>query len=284
MIRGCACPQADRRPGTGGTSQYDLRRIAHILEKGLCHPAWTPGHSESVARELEALLQRLPEHGPGADPSVSWARSVLAEYHDAQRTGGTARNAEPCPDPGSDFIDPLIRLLRSRRSIRNYRDRRVDDDVLAGVLGLINWCPTSCNRQPARVYAVRSPAMVAAVMGRFAGSNGFSANVPCALVFCADMRAYAMPMEMFLPGIDVALGIQNCALVAHARGLSLTLMSWAHHSEADDKGLRGDLGIPEWEQILVGGLLGYPAVSMPAPGRKPASDTVTVVDQIPSRS
>jgi hypothetical protein len=85
-------------------------------------------------------------------------------------------------------------------------------------------------------------------------------------------------MEMFLPGIDVALGIQNCSLVAHARGLSLTLMSWAHHSDADDKGLRGDLGIPEWEQILVGGLLGYPAVSMPAPGRKPPSDTVIVVD------
>ena len=257
---------------------YDLRRVAHILEKGLCHPAWTPGHSGPIARELESLLERTPEEHRENDPTWKWARAILDEYQEAQLVGFTKRSTSTWDDSASDLCGGIDELLRSRRSIRNYRDKPVSNEVLGEILESINWCSTSCNRQPAMLYVVRSPERITSVMQRFAGSTGFSRNVPCAIVFCGDMRAYTMPMEMYLPAIDVSLGIQSCALAAHVRGLSLTLMSWAHHSEADDQGLRHDLGIPAWEQIIVGGLLGYPTVTLPPPGRKSAAHTATIID------
>ncbi len=256
---------------------YDLRRVAHILEKGLCHPAWTPGHSTTVRNELEELLIKVSESGAKNDPSYLWAKSIIDEYDESQRAKQTKRNLKGY-DATREGIECLDVLLRSRRSIRNYQDRHIDDSVLNDLIESVNWSSTSCNRQPARVYVVRSSKRVSSVMKRFAGSTGFSRNVPCALVFCADMRAYTMPMEMYLPSIDVSLGIQNLALKAQNSGLSLTLMSWAHHSDLDDEGLRRDLGIPEWEQIVVGGLLGYPATTMSAPGRKTVEQTAVIID------
>ena len=85
-----------------------------------------------------------------------------------------------------------------------------------------------------------------------------------------------MPNEILLPIIDVSLGIQNCCLIAHCLGLSLTLLSWAQHTEEDDKNLRNFLGIPEYYQIIVNGALGYPEHNVPIPYRKLLKTTYVI--------
>jgi nitroreductase len=80
----------------------------------------------------------------------------------------------------------------------------------------------------------------------------------------------------------LGLGVQNCCLAAHALGVSITLLSWARHTAADEIELRRILGIPEYCQIIVAGAAGYPRFATPAPHRKSVEETLTIVRRPPA--
>jgi hypothetical protein len=76
------------------------------------------------------------------------------------------------------------------------------------------------------------------------------------------------PNEVALPYIDVSLGVQNCALVAHALGISLTLLTWAQQVDWQEHELRRLLDIPVHFQIIVSAAGGYPDRGVDVPVRK----------------
>jgi nitroreductase len=252
---------------------YDIRRLAHILEKGLCHPVWEPGHGRGVRDAIDSLLRRIPDGQSASEPSLVWALGILREYDEAQESGVNRRSGAPNTEAvvyGRSFVE----FLRSRRSVRTFTGLSVEAAEIEMIASSVNWSPTSCNRQSARIFASLDSDKIARVATRFAGCTGFSTPLPAIMVFCSDLRAYTMPMEQYLPAIDVSLGVQACALTAHSMGLSMTLMSWAQHSVEDDRIVRDILGIPAWCQIIVGAALGRPATVVPAPGRKDLKETL----------
>jgi len=114
-------------------------------------------------------------------------------------------------------------------------------------------------------------------MKQFKGATGISEYVPGFMVFCADMRGYSYPAERMLPVVDVSLGMQSAALVAHAHGLSMTFLSWAQHTAGEDTALRELFDIPDYHEIVAGALCGYPAVSVEAPARKSITTTIRML-------
>jgi nitroreductase len=211
---------------------------------------------------------------PADDPTRRWAGVILEEYDESQRSGLNPRTDGQAPRQSTLGWETAIRFLQSRRSIRSFIDQPLTEATLRRIVEALNWCSTSCNRQPGVVFATFDGAKVRAAMRCFAGASGFSSHVPCFLVFTADLRAYTMPLEVWLPAIDCSLGMQSVALAAHAAGLSMTILSWAHHSMEDEEQLRDLFRIPQCNQIIAGAALGYPATALPPPGRKSIDQTL----------
>ena len=252
-----------------------LRQAAHIIDKGLQRPDAEPGHSAKWYQSAQEALSHLRGTPILADPSLTWALKKLSDYESAQ--SGRFRAAEPLPGREPALSQESLRdLITSRRSVRFFEEREISADVVERVVEVINWSPTSCNRQPAKVYVANDPTLARSCLDTCQGASGFGDFVPCFLCFCADLRSYWLPKEMWLPVIDVSLGIQNCCLMAQAEGLGITLLSWAQHTKDEDARLRSMLGIPEYYEIVVNGALGYPAQRPEIPSRKAIELTCVV--------
>jgi len=252
------------------------RKFAHILDKGLHRNDIEKGHSHEIYRELKEILHAGHGEDYLNDPSVAWAREKLNYFEELQQ--GTKK--EPLSEnrekvlPRLDF-GPLSDHIRSRRSNRAFLEKTVEKELLVRALETVNWTTTSCNKQPARVFATVDPYLAAACARQCKGATGFSKFIPAFLSFTADLRGYSMPDEMFLPYIDVSLGAQNFLLSAHSLGLSTTALSWAQSSEEEEAALRKLLNIPDHCLIIFNAITGYPSKEYCIPAHKPVEKTVT---------
>lgn len=261
----------------------EVRRLAHILEKSLLHPKWEKGHGCSIADELARRLHQirtLHRKKYREDECVRWGRNILVRYKRANKNHtafGISMQEHTGIQAGMTNND-IESCLYNRRSVRCYEPYELTDTMLEKIIAPINWSSTSCNRQPAVVFASREDIYVKRILNHFKGATGFSGNISAALVFCADLRGYSFPNEVFMPHLDVALGIQNCALICHKYGLSMTLLSWAQHSPEDETNLRKMCNIPDYYEIICGAALGRPCRLVAPPGRKVIKDTLRLVE------
>lgn len=256
-----------------------LRKYCHILDKGLQRHDCESGHSKDFyALALEAR-DKITEKNVLDDPSVLWAKNKIIEYEEFQ--GKTCWKSEGTRfAPSICTYDQLCDVVQSRRSVRIFQERTVERTDIERIASVINWAPTSCNRQTSKIFIADSPKSVEECLHSNSGATCLSDNVPCFMSFCVDLRPYDMPHEMTLPIIDSALGIQNCCLAAHSLGIGLTILNWTHHSSVQDKQLRKVLGIPSYYRIVANAVLGYPAVGAPIPARKRSEATCVFSEEI----
>ncbi len=201
-----------------------LRQYAHVVDKGLHRGDFSKGHATQVYGMAKDALSRIRSHEGLRDPSVQWAAEKIKQYEESQ--------SSELPGITSEYVGTtcryvdLLDVIMTRRSIRRYIDKPVEEEVIDKITDVLDWSPTSCHRQPARVYATNNPDIVRHCVKLHAGAGCFTdIYVPLFLTFCADSRVYEMPAEIASPHIDVALGVENCILIAHTLGISLTPLS-----------------------------------------------------------
>lgn len=276
------------RDGSGLDDDYwaqQLRRSAHMLDKGLRSPDCAAGRGLAARASAGLALQRIRDHETLCDPSIQWAIAIVHE-HDLMQSSGTPRpgGADSAPDGSQGRklteFSWLRGVMTSRRSVRNYEHASVRLDELEDIAEAAVWAPSSCNRQTVKLFMTDEPGRAAECLRQCAGATCFGDFIPAFVAFCADLRSYALPGEMFVPALDVGLCAQNACLAAHALGLSLTLLSWAQHSEQEAQRLSALLDIPASHQVVVCGALGYPrGPAGPAPARKGPGRGCSVVSE-----
>ena len=248
-----------------------LRKSAHILDKGLQRGDYEAGHGQRLYKAAKDALARLQSPEVREDPSVVWARHKIQEYEGRQTHPGSFAIL-PLEQAGVSY-ENLRDLIRSRRSARKYSARPVADEDLRRIIEVVSWSPSSCNRQPAMVFATNDQSLVEKCMSTCAGATCFTGMATAFFCFGADIRVYEMPHELILPYVDVAMGAQNCTLAAHCLGISLTMLTWAQHTPEDDLKLRQLLDIPDHCLIVVNAVGGYPDGGTEIPPRKRFSST-----------
>jgi len=252
-----------------------LRMNAHFLDKGICRPDSEPGHAEQPYQAAKDALTHISHKRLLLDPSLQWACTVISHYENLQLGG---HFQPPILDPALPPETPevLRSLILGRRSARWFSEQPVTESTLREIVSVVNWAPSSCNRQPVAIFASVQPETVTKCVASCKGATGFGAFIPCFIAFCADLRTYALPEEAWMPFIDVALGVQNCCLMAHTLGASLTLLNWAHHSDEEEDSLRAALQITRAYEIVVNAVLGYPKHGIEPPLRKTEDSTLFV--------
>ena len=154
------------------------------------------------------------------------------------------------------MTNPTLETLKTRRSVRTYLPKQVDEDALQAILEAGTYAATGMNRQSPIIVCVQDPAaretlrrMNAAVMGSD-GDPFYGA--PTVLVVLADKNIRTC-VE------DASLVIGNLMLAAHAEGVG---SCWIHRCQeefdwAEGKALLKELGIEGDYEGIGHVILGY---------------------------
>jgi nitroreductase len=146
----------------------------------------------------------------------------------------------------------VMEAIVSRRSVRAYLDKAVEEEKLNRVLEAARMAPSANNRQEWR-FVVVTDAQLRRRLAEEAAGQRFIAEAPVVIAACAQTDGKIMRCGQACYPIDVAIAIDHLTLAAVAEGLGTCWIG-----SFDPELVRQILGIPQ--EIVVVELLslGYP--------------------------
>ena len=156
----------------------------------------------------------------------------------------------------------VLENLQTRRSVRAFAPKQVEEDVLEAVLTAGTYAPTGMNKQSPVIVAVQDPAAVAKLSAMNAAVMGVDKDpfygAPTVLVVLADPAVLTW-VE------DGSLVMGNLMNAAHAVGLA---SCWIHRARQmfdteEGKALLRQWGLPDTLRGVGNCILGYAAGPLP---------------------
>ncbi|MBH5317411.1 oxygen-insensitive NADPH nitroreductase [Paenibacillus sp. GSMTC-2017] len=142
-------------------------------------------------------------------------------------------------------MNETIKLLRSHRSIRKYKNTAVPEGHLQEIILAAQSAPTSSNIQAYSVVAVRDPERKRR-LAELSGNQQHIIESPVFLVWCADLnkirtaihfheeRELVQNVELFLLGtIDATLAAQNATVAAESLGYGTVYIGGIRNNPQD---------------------------------------------------
>ncbi len=150
-----------------------------------------------------------------------------------------------------DFVD----VVASRRSVRAYQDKPVEQEKLDRILEAARWAPSWANKQSPHFIVITDKTKIAELAGEF---RVWLKQAPVVVVACADPERSGFHDEMDYFLVDVGIALQQLVLAATAEGLGTC---WV--GAFAENHLRQALEVPEGIKIVAYTPLGYPAAENP---------------------
>jgi len=173
-------------------------------------------------------------------------------------------------------MQSISEVITSRRSIRRFAPRPVEEEKLARILELARWTPSWGNTQCWEVIAVTDAAMLGRLAKELSPKNPATlalANGPMTLAVCGEKRKsgfYKGEQSTVLGDwlmFDLGLLTQTISLAAHAEGLGSVIVGAFNQQQA-----RELLAVPASHEIVALLPMGYPDHAPSAPRRREAAD------------
>ena len=148
-------------------------------------------------------------------------------------------------------MNEVLKAIYERRSVREYTDEPVPDELIMEILKAGSWAPSGLNNQPWRFAVVKDPQL----KERFEPLTKYSRIIKSANclipVFISKERMYHEVKD------HQAIGacLQNMLLSAHALGLGAV---WLGEILKSGKEIRELLGLPEDLELMAVIALGWP--------------------------
>ncbi|MHA1349635.1 MAG: nitroreductase family protein [Promethearchaeota archaeon] len=109
----------------------------------------------------------------------------------------------------------LLNLIKSRRSVRNFVYKKIDNDTIGTILECARWAPSGRNSQPWKVSIVSHPT-VKRLIAENSKYGGIIESAYLNFVVFLDLeRGYDRTKDVLAMGAF----IQNMLLAIHAKGL-----------------------------------------------------------------
>ena len=250
-------------------------RLYNALEGSLAMPQKEGMRGVQTARQLAQLLdQQLDRFGESRYARVAndvlWTftenlkerkvqDAALAEavsrlrnrFSDVSIPSGESGAQVLCrADVERDARGDFEALVHSRHSVRTYDPGPVDDTVIHRAVTMALRCPSACNRQPAKVYDLRSPAVRLKVLAVQNNATGWRNDPDRLLLVTADTRLYRGGRERTAAYIDGSLFAMTLVYALHSLGLGTCCLN-LNLTTASTRDLRMAIGASEAEVPIV---------------------------------
>ncbi|MDD4876123.1 MAG: nitroreductase family protein [Dehalococcoidales bacterium] len=179
----------------------------------------------------------------------------------------------------------VLEAIRTRRSIRQYKNTLVDDETIKLVLEAARLAPSWANTQCWRFVVVRDSSIknqLADMLSKNNPATNAVRNAPVVIITCAELgkagylrresgerREPATDKGEYWYMFDVAISMQNLVLAAHSLGLGTVYIG-----AFDAKGAANILKVPDGYCVVGLTPLGYPDQNPEPRPRKEISEIV----------
>ena len=154
----------------------------------------------------------------------------------------------------------VMDAIKTRKSVRAYLDKPVEDVKLNIVLEAGRLAPSASNRQEWRFVVVRESETGKKLAEAAAGQTSVG-EAPIVIAACAETDENVMMCGQLCYPIDIAIALDHMTLAAVEQGLGTCWIG-----KFNEKKIKEILGIPEKIRVVELLLLGYP--SDPSPVEK----------------
>ena len=155
-----------------------------------------------------------------------------------------------------------IEAIHTRRSIREYLDKPIPEELVNKLLAAAMAAPSARNQQPWEFIVITKKSLLEKIP-TINPYTQMALNAPLAILVCGDLKAETAPGYWV---IDCAAATQNLLLCAHALGLG-AVWTGTYPNEDRMDGYNKLFGLPEYvvpHSLIV---LGYPAQQPPSADR-----------------
>ncbi len=186
------------------------------------------------------------------------------------------------------IVKDIIEIIKTRRSIRNYREDPVSDEDIKFIIDCAIYAPSGMNMQPWSFLVIHNKEVI-----RKLSENGKKAMIPLAEKIVNDPAKvpgfisflknkdnnlfYNAPLLIIILGNkrsvtadwDCAMAAQNMMLAAHSRGIGSCWVGLSMPALMDEKILQ-ELGAPPGYKAVAPLIFGYPQnkTTTPIPERR----------------
>ena len=162
----------------------------------------------------------------------------------------------------------LYEAIKSRYSVRSYKDKPVEQDKLERVLEAARLAPSGSNRQPWKFVVVRD-AELRSKLAAACNDQTFVGTAPVVIVGVGTMADRTMGCDVPGDPVDVSIALEHIALAAVAEGLGTCWIGAFHQDQVSEL-----VGVPAGAKVIEVMPLGYPADKPRAKDRKPLDEIV----------
>jgi nitroreductase len=169
----------------------------------------------------------------------------------------------------------VLEAIKTRQSVRSYRDKEIQEDLLQQVLEAGRLAPSACNNQPWKFIVVKDKNLKEKLIPACKNQE-FAGEASVVIVGCAINPSYKMSNGKYSYSIDLAIALDHMSLEAASLGLGTCWIGAFYQDQVKEI-----LGVPENVRIVALMSVGYPKELGSKTGRKPLSEIVCYDKYIP---
>lgn len=172
-----------------------------------------------------------------------------------------------------------ISMIKERRSVRKYKDEKVDRELMKEIVEISQYAPSWSNTQVVRYTLVDDESIIKkigeeAVKGFNYNTSTLTDAKGVAILSCVpgksgkmDKYGIASNNAEVWETFDAGIACQTFCLAAHAKGVGTVIMG-----VIDQEKIAELIELPEGETVAGLIVYGYPAETPSIPRRKPTED------------
>jgi nitroreductase len=208
----------------------------------------------AFGEQAQQLLKIWESRNLAIDSSdIQWCRQLI-EIANRVTAGEHVKISTQIPEAFSTReMTAVKKLLYERRSIRQFTDRPISDEMLQEILSAGLMAPQGCNVSATRFILLRDPEEWRLIRSDIPIEAGMI------IVVCLDLRIYqALRFDELVPQnlyFDAAAVADHMCLMAHALGLGAC---WLTHGKESQRRLQESLKLPETVVTQCHLIIGWP--------------------------
>lgn len=170
----------------------------------------------------------------------------------------------------------ILEIMKKRRSIRGYQQKKIPKDLISQLKEAIIWAPSAGNLQARKFYFVYND-QTKQKLAESAHGQGFISDAPLLIVACADLEKisirYGERGKNIYTICDVAASLQNLMLLATELGLGTCWIG-----AIDEEEVKGILDLSQNLKPIAIVPVGYATEKPEAPSRVSIEEAVEKVE------
>jgi len=194
-----------------------------------------------------------------------------AGFSESQNQGGVTQIR--VQDVQLGRLENPEQFFMSRYSVRDFKNKSVDNEIIYRALSLAAKTPSVCNRQAWHVYHLDTRSQIDLALSLQNGNKGFGHEVPCLLLITADLSAFDTANERYQHWIDGGMYAMSVVFSLHSLGLASCCLNW-DQGPINDMRLRTLLPLKDHHTVIMMIAVGYPndEIKVCYSARKPLND------------